>query len=210
MKTILSAAVALLALGLPAQVQGYTITINNASFENPATATTNNNPPTGWTEAGTGGTGVWNINALPAGFWTVPAPDGNQVAFLSDAPQPGSSSSLSQVVANVEADTRYSLTGYVGHPINNQTVYTASLYAGAFLVGSTGGVAPLGSFAQFNVVYDSSLTPFFVGLPLRIQLESAFAQTTFDALNLQAPDGGLTVLLLGMSMAGLGWMRRKA
>ncbi len=214
MKKALYLVVTVIALGLPAQLEAYSITINNAGFESPATGFVDANTPTGWTEGGTGGTGVWNLNVVTP-YWNEPAPEGSQVAFLSDnvsGPGSGSSSTLTQLVGSVAANTIYTLSGQVGHPVPFPTVYTAALLAGTSTAAMVAGLGPQGSFAPFTVVFDSSIFPFYVGQPLSIQLGSFTAQTAFDDLFLQAegiPDGGLTALLLGLGLTGLGWMRRR-
>jgi hypothetical protein len=217
---ILMAALAVAMIGLPIQIQATAITILNDSFEAPVTGTTFT-PPDNWNVFG-GGAGVWNINDFPAGFWTVSAPDGKQIAFVSSAPHPGSPAGLSQVLSDsLVANTLYHLSGFVGHPIGFDTsdgtatgaptIYTASLYAGGILLGSTSGTGPSGSFTTFNLFFDSTGSA-LVGQALEVRLESNQAQTGFDKIALDAsavPDGGVTIMLLGMSLTGLGWMRRK-
>jgi len=220
MNKILKAAFVAASIALPLQIQATSITILNAGFESPDT-TSVTTPPTSWNVSG-GGAGVWDINAFPAGFWSVGAPEGTQIAFISSAPHPGTAAALSQVLGDsLLANTIYTLSGYVGHPIGFDTsdgtpgglptIYTASLYAGGNLLGSTSGTGPSGTFTTFNLNFDSTGSA-FVGLALEVRLESNQAQTGFDAISLQAqgvPDGGLTIMLLGMSMTGLVWMRRK-
>lgn len=144
------------------------------------------------------------------------SPDGSQIGYLSLGPHPGVPSGLSQTLPTLlAANTVYDLSGYVGHPLGfrddgagNLTIYTVSLYAGSNLLNSITGTGPEASFDLFNLIYISGSA--FVGSPLEIRLESNQAQTGFDAISLTAvPDGGLTALLLGMSMMGLGWMHRK-
>ena len=218
MKTTLCSVLTVIALGLAGNVQAYPIAIVNPSFESPDT-TSVDHTVTGWTQGGIGGSGVWDIEAYDPGppFWTVDAPDGSQVAFLSDAPAPGNASTLTQELTTlVAANTTYSLSGYVGHPVGFSTIYAATLYFGLTPVASTGpSTGPEGMFAPFNVVFDSTFTPGLVGEHLRIELLSVSAQTAFDAISLEAetaavPDGGLTALLMGIGMTGLGWLRKRA
>lgn len=218
MKKTLGSVFAVLMLGFPLQVQASSITILNAGFESPTTGSTAT-PVTSWTLLGGGGGGTWNIISYTLGYWTVPAPQGMQVAWLSDAPHPGTPATLSQVLGAVlTANTVYTLSGYVGHPIGfatidgtpggAPTIYTASLYAGTNLLASTSGTGPSGTFAPFSFVFNSAGSP-FIGQALQIQLSSNQAQTSYDAISLTTPDGGMTVLLLGMGLASLGLIRRR-
>ncbi|MFA7003312.1 MAG: hypothetical protein WC429_04675 [Verrucomicrobiia bacterium] len=217
MNNILKMTLALASISLPLQIQAIPITVFNAGFEAPAVGLTST-PPANWTVSG-GGAGVWNINASPLGYWTVPAPEGNQIGFVSSAPSPGSPATLSQVLSTaLAADTIYTLSGFVGHPIgyDSGTLYSTSLYAGGNLISSMSTAGPAGTFAPFNLVYNSSGSA-FIGQALEIRLGSSQAQTAFDAISLNAQgasgggsvsEGGLTILLLGMSLTSLGWIRR--
>lgn len=211
----LKAALMVAVLGVPLEVQAYSITIQNAGFESPVIAGApgyNNSPPTAWTFSGSGG-GVWNITDFPLGFWTVPAPQGKQIAWLAPAPASPPSSLRQTLGDTVVANTKYHLSGFVGHPIgfNLGTIYTAALYANGTLLASTTGTGPAGSFINFNLLFDSTGSA-SVGDLLEVRLETNQAQTGFDRIALNAnsvPDGGLTALLLAMGMTGLGWMRRR-
>lgn len=170
------------------------IAIVNPGFESPTTNTTLGGAPTGWTLSGPGGAGVWDINTFPAGFWTgaSPAPEGDQVAYLSDAPAPGAPSTISQFLADtLQANTLYNLSGQVGHPIGFgttpvvDTVYTVELFAGANFLAATSGTGPEGSFIPFLVPFDSTGSA-FVGQLLQIRLSSSQAQTAYDAIELAA------------------------
>ena len=185
------------------------IPIVNAGFEDPITSGFTSSGATGWTLSGTGG-GVWNINADPLGFWTVPAPEGNQIGWLSPAPAPGGPATYSQVLSSVlQADTTYTLTGEVGHPIGfgatNGTVYTVSLLAGTNVLASISGTGPEGSFAPFTVTFDSHGSS-FVGQSLEIELSSSKAQTGFDAISLTAQSSvpePSAIVLAGTGLAAL-------
>ena len=125
------------------------IAILNAGFEDPPTASFGG-AINDWTILGDAG--AWNINAMPLGFWTVPAPEGNQVATLVGVGVPGPGT-LSQVVGVLAADTIYTFSGMVGHPIgfSSGTIYTAQLLAGGNILATTSGTGPEGSFIGFEV-----------------------------------------------------------
>src|SRR5689334_13922254 len=82
------------------------LTIDNPGFESPQTTTFNEGPITGWTISGTGA-GVWNINAEPLGFWNVPAPEGNQIAYVSPADNSGPAAISQTLSATLQANTTY-------------------------------------------------------------------------------------------------------
>lgn len=195
------------------------VSIVNAGFEDPPTATYNNGPVTGWTIAGSGG-GVWNINASPLGFWTSVAPEGRQVGWMSPAPSPGSAASFTQALSDVlVGNSLYTLAGSVGHPIGYgstptpDTTYKVELLAGANVLASTSGTGPEGTFTGFTLNFDSTGSA-FVGLGLTIRLSSDQAQTAFDALTLDysalAPVPLPTGAALGMAgLACLAGVRRR-
>ena len=198
------------------------ITIDNPGFEAPDTAATDT-PPDGWTVSGTGGSGVWDITThFPGTYLPTTAPDGSsQVAYLSLGGR-GTAAYLSQVLtANLEDNTLYSLSGYVGHPKGFAvgTIYEVSLYAGVNLLASQSGTGPNGDFEAFSFDFDSTGSA-YVGQQLEIRLGSNKDQTVFDTIALgseplngnqgptSVPDSGLTLALLGMGMMGLGQFRR--
>lgn len=194
------------------------ITILNPGFELDTTTSFTTGPITDWTTT-SGTAGVWNINSDPLGFWTAPAPQGSNIAYLSQAPRPGTPSAISQVLsATLQADTKYTLSGYVGDPIgfSTGTLSTASLFAGATLLVTESIPAPSGTFTPFSLAFDSTGLPLLVGQTLEIQLSVNEPQTGFDAIALDAtsnsgtpvPEPG-TLLLLGGGLAALGLLRRK-
>jgi hypothetical protein len=84
-------------LGVAVDARAGFILITNSGFESPITGRFTTSGATGWTLSGTGG-GVWNINSSPLGFWTSPAPEGNQIGWLSPAPLPGGPASYAPVI----------------------------------------------------------------------------------------------------------------
>jgi hypothetical protein len=206
------------------------ITIVNPGFEDPAVSTFNHGPITGWSISGSGGAGVWNINADAMGFWNVPAPQGNQIAYLSPGPAPGLPASISQTLsATLHANTFYTLTGEVGDPLgvpiselagwtkpsgSGTAIFTAELFAGTNLLASTSGIPVQGRFQQFTVTFDSTGSP-FIGQALTIELSSSQGQTGFDEIALSAqtaPEPTSLALLLGVglsSLLGYGWRQKR-
>jgi len=213
---MLAAAAAVALLGTPLQVQATSIAISNASFENPDTpGSASYGSVDDWTILpGTGG--VWDISSdlggCPGTCWNSGAPDGDQIGWLAVGPaNQGNSSSMSQVLSAVLlANQSYTLTGYVGHPINFQagTLYTVELFAGSTVLASLTGTGPEGSFEPFSLSYLSGTGP-EVGQALQIRLSSNQAQTGFDKIALSVPDGGMTLTLLGGALVALGALRRK-
>lgn len=195
--------------GTPAVGEAVPVPIANPGFEDPVTATVAVSIGS-WTTI-TGVSGVWNVNDYdPGPFWTSsdPAPEGKQVAFVSAAPLPGAPSTISQILADsVLANSLYTLTGYIGHPIgfgttpDPDTVYTVGLFANNTELASIPSVTgPEGTFVPFTLTFDSTGSG-LVGQLLEIRLSSSQPQTAFDAigLNVEAvPEpGSLALLALG-------------
>jgi len=202
MVKFLSAAVLLLGIGWCGVASAAPVPIVNPSFELPdmdlvgcntlpdtATCTTFGvgvGSAVGWTTSGSGG-GVWDINNFSAGFWTVGAPDGDQIGWLAPAPpNPSAPAGFSQVLSAVlQANTVYTLTGFAGHPTGFPTTYSAELYAGGNLLASVSDTGPQGNFESFSLPFNSSSSP-FVGQPLEIRLTTGGPQTGFDSIALDA------------------------
>lgn len=193
LKSIAIWAIVLL-FGIPASAEAVPIAIKNSGFENPPTSSFIPGAITGWTIAGSGA-GVWNINPVsgnPLGFWTTPAPEGNQIGFVArEIPTPGPAS-IAQVLSDtLQANSLYTLTGQVGHPIgfgmsaNPDTVYTVELLAGNTILSTLSGTGPEGSFIPFQLTFNSTGSP-FIGQALQIRLSSTQAQTGFDDIALNA------------------------
>ena len=156
------------------------IAIPNAGFEDPPTASFGG-AINDWTILGDAG--AWNINAMPLGFWTVPAPEGNQVATLVGVGVPGPGT-LSQVVGVLAADTIYTFSGMVGHPIGfgstAGTIYTAlSCWPGGNVLASNQRNGDLeGSFIPFHSRVRQRGLAVPTGMPLEVALSSNQAQSS--------------------------------
>jgi hypothetical protein len=178
-------AIALL-LGMSSSASAVPIPIANAGFENPPTAFFTAGNISGWVIEGSGA-GVWNLNDMPTSFWSVPAPEGKQVGFVARE-DPGGPASISQVLGDtLLANSWYTLTGRVGHPVGNGesrgTVYTVELLAGTTVLNSVSTNGPEGTFTSFVLTFDSTGSA-HVGEALRIRLSSNQAQSAFDDIQL--------------------------
>jgi hypothetical protein len=194
------------------QVSADLIPIANASFEDPATDTEVGYDITGWTLGGSLG-GVWNINKDPLGAWNpgVKAPNGDQIAYLSPAGVPSAPASMTQTLsANLEADTIYTLSAWVGHPLGYPATFTIELLAGTHVVASYSGTGPQGSFQLYQATFNSAGSS-YVGQPLQIELASSGTQTGFDAITLSTSPATVpepsTAVVAALSVGLLGLVR---
>jgi hypothetical protein len=208
-------AIALL-LGMSSSASAVPISITNAGFENPPTAFFSAGNITGWVIEGSGA-GVWNLNDMPTSFWSVPAPEGKQVGFVA-RDDPGGAASISQVLGDtLMADSWYTLTGQVGHPVGNGasrgTVYTVELLAGTTVLNSISTNGLEGTFTSFILNFDSTGSS-HVGEALQIRLSSSQAQSAFDDIQLSVsasanvPEPSTFVLTPAAVLALLGYRRR--
>ena len=216
--TVRSALLCCALFGWVSAAEATAIPIANAGFENPVVGLLG--PLTDWTLSGTSGSGVWNINAFPLGFWTVGAPEGNQIAYVAGAPRT-TGASISQILGDTLLDGQtYTLTGFVGQPIGfgstpPPTTYTIALFADGVLLNSISGTGPEGTFVPFSLTFDSTGSA-LVGQPIEIRLSSDQAQTGFDDLRLNYAGGEAsvpepaTLTLLALGLSGLGVRFRRA
>lgn len=193
---------AIVAFGLiTAPANAAPVTILNPSFETPLTnpdygLTPNGTPIDGWDSTYTYETGQWNIGAFPYGCWTVPAPDGNQVAYAGyQFANQGISQTLS---VNVQPNTLYTLTGYVGACLDPANPTGPSKYAvpqtisilgqgddGDHVLNSTTFIPVAGHFQTFSLTFNSTGSA-DVGLPLKISFVCSTLQVAWDDIKLDA------------------------
>ena len=120
--------------------------------------------------------------------FTLPLPDGNQVAYANY-----DSGSLAQTLsATLQSNTTYTLTVYVGKRLDccYPILYSVELYAGSVLLGSENSQDPVpGSFAISTVTFTSGDADPLEGSPLRIVLSGLSpgqSQVGFDNVSLDA------------------------
>lgn len=177
------------------------ITIQNPSFEtqvaDPASGLTlYGTPIDSWVSTDVHETGQWDINAFPYGCWSVGAPDGKQIAYAAYLK---TNHGISQVLSdNVQANTIYTLTGYVGAcidpanpagPSKYAVPQTISLLANNgvtdTVLSSSTFVPPAGTFQLFTLTFNSTGSS-AVGQALKISLIASAAQVGWDDIKLDA------------------------
>jgi hypothetical protein len=164
-----------LAIALPSLVaeENTAITVLNPGFESPvlpcqAGLTCDTTKVPDWLPSGFTGTIKPGAAQYPSGV-----PGGSNVAFLG---QPGTSTgAISQVTgAVVQANTKYTLTLYVGHRADEAFGgYVAALTAGGVTLAYDNTLAPTaGTFLQDVIVYNAGANPSLLGLPVTISIQS--------------------------------------
>ncbi len=207
------------------------ITVLNPSFESPALASpgsSNNGPIDNWTINSTGsaaGVGVWYLPDAP--YFTVGAPDGNQVAFIYSGTGVTGSGSISQTTTSLfQAGTNYTLSFYVGElALSGGLTYPGTVDA-ILYEGSTSNVlatfpvtAPLsgpGSFQLDSFTLPAELNP-YASDNIGIEFYAAGGSgsfVTFDDVSLVASAAAsipepASLLLLGAGVIGFALRRRR-
>ncbi len=175
----------------------------------------------GWSHSTTDGWGTFNPrNAQYAGTTgspgTLPAPaDGVNVAYMN-----GTGSIYQTLTATLAANTTYTLTGALGWRLDfgNGAPAYAQLEAanGDVLATYTIPEPTQGTFGAWTLTFTDvgtdlgqnivirlgSLRPDFLG-------QANFDNIALDASPLATPDGGTTVMLLGIALTGVGLFRRR-
>lgn len=206
------------------------LTIVNPSFEAEVLADDGfSQAVVGWTE---------DVNPNSIGTFNPPAsafnaiPDGDNVAILFD------SATMSQVLGDTltgVAGSQYELSVFVGDrgPGFVFSGYDIQLFAGATLLASVGSTASggfpagptpqNGEFVDVDLSYVTTGLESVIGEALRIQISNRFvggtSETSFDNVRLDFTQGGpqppttvsepATLALLGLSVVGLGYARRR-
>lgn len=114
---------------------------------------------------------------------------------------------------NLQADSNYQLSFFVGHPLGYATgsEYEVGLYAGQNLLASVSGSGPEGSFQQVSLDFDSTGSS-FVGDELSLNFFSNRDHTVFDDIRLTVstvPEPATVVLWGAAGLAGVGLVRRQ-
>ncbi len=211
------------------------ITVLNPSFESPALAAPgDSNGPGGgidsWTTNSSGAAaaaGVWYLPDAP--YFTVPAPNGNQVAFIYTGTGATGSGSIAQTTGSLfQSATNYTLSFYVGQlALAGGIPYPGTVDA-ILYEGSTSNVlatfpvtAPLsgpGSFQLDSFTFAAGINPYASG---DIGIEFSVAggsnsMATFDNVSLNASAIASSIpepasfLFLGAGLLGFAALRRRA
>lgn len=169
----------------------------------------------GWTVRGSAG----SHNVGPFGYPNE-APEGSNVAFVNATPN---GSTVSQTLAAQVEATEYALTIDVGNPLRVEMppIWSVEVWAGGSLLGAmdsqsaTPGPAD-GTFSTMSLVFDVAPLAPQIGELLEIRLRTSvgsgqvgFDNLRLDDLALVVPEPG-TMLLMGLGLAGLGSIRRRA
>ncbi len=172
----------------------------------------------GWTISGGGSAGVWNVvDYGGSGLVTAP-PGGSTVGFIDGN---GVTTVSQTLTTDLQPNTAYTLQIDVSGRSDGfgpGTDYSVGLYAGGTLLTAVTPETPeYGSWDVLTAAYTSGANvPSDV--PLTVEISSPGIQFLFDNVVVDpdnadriwpTPDGGTTAMLLGIAMAGMGWLRRK-
>ncbi len=191
---LISTSFAAFALAICSNTRADSIHIENPSFETPATGSVEK-PVYGWDNHGNPAA-VWNINNDPQGSWYMGAPEGDQVAALTDL----LSQSLGDVVAT---NTVYTLGGWVGNQLGQSADYSVALYAAGNLLAAITGTGRQGYLDPFQLTFNSTGST-FVGLQLEVQLNGGQPGSAFDMITLNAESAPTAPAHMPVPPAALG------
>jgi hypothetical protein len=210
------------------------ITVLNPSFESPALAAPgDSNGPgggiTSWTTNSFGtsaAAGVWYLPDAP--YYTVNAPDGNQVAFIYSGTGATGGGSITQTTSSLfQANTNYTLSFYAGQlALTGGFTYPDTVDA-ILYEGSTSNVlatfpvtAPLSgpdSFQLDSFTFSAGINPYASGnIGIEFYSEGvANSMATFDNVSLSASTAAAipepaSLLFLGAGLIGFAIRRRRA
>ena len=187
----MAAVVALGALAFAGHAHAGPITLNNASFELPTQVPGGIGPAgliTNWTTGGTGIAGVINIPS--PGLFSVNAPDGNQVAYLTTG------ANISQTSGTLfQTNTNYTLSFYVGQDLVNAfSGLQAVLYEGNIsqqLASFTVGAPGPNSFGLDSFSWSSLSNPYLTdNIGVAFIGGGTFGTSFVDLVNLSSGGGG--------------------
>ena len=201
----------------PTVTSAVSIPILNPSFETPVADSSgflpNGTPVDDWTSNDPFKGGIWNIENPGSSFWSVPAPDGEQVIYLGYFGIAYVDQTLSETI---QANSTYTLTGYVATLAGYSAPYLISLRTGATELASITGTPSEGTFDPFALVFNSTGSA-FVGQPLTIRLQSgadgSSAQDYFDGLELNraaVPEPSTLVLVAVGGLVALISRKRRS
>jgi hypothetical protein len=189
MTPLASISAAALAAAIVVPAAGESIPLQNPGFEFPPLPTGAFGAlPTGWTNPGGGGGGVWQV--LPQwaqAYSELGCYQGLQVGFTNGGP-------LVQGVSEpVTEFTRYVVTASVGNRMDCCTdgTYRVQLFAGGVMLAEDNSslAIPAGQWLTSTVVYDALPGDPNLGQVLEIRLaRGTFAQANFDRMRLDKFD----------------------
>ena len=189
------------------------ISLTNSSFEDDVTGAFLVGAPQGFTATGT--TGTLNYPNYSPTSYTVPVPDGSNVAFLQGG------ASLTQTLGiSFLANTLYSFTTFVGNPTGTGSFsYSIEILADpsgtpTSVASATGPIPGDGLFVSSTATFDTATNSAFNGQTIGIKLtNTSTEQVTFDKLSFEVPfdfSPNLAIGVLGAAWATKKFLAKKA